>query len=164
MKIHAAVIVLAAGILMSDAQGGFAQDVSTYPTNTAVLPGKGPAAKWSGLPKAWADCHTRWAATAANDKDGVVFLGDSITELWKTQSQEFPGLKVVNRGISGDTTRGVLYRLDSDVLSLDPRAIVLLIGTNDIGAGADPADISDNIKDILRRIRKKCPEIPIIVC
>lgn len=164
MKIHAAVIVLAAGILMSDAQGGFAQDVSTYPTNTAVLPGKGPAAKWSGLPKAWADCHTRWAATAANDKDGVVFLGDSITELWKTQSQEFPGLKVVNRGISGDTTRGVLYRLDSDVLSLDPRAIVLLIGTNDIGAGADPADISDNIKDILRRIRKKCPKIPIIVC
>ena len=140
------------------------QDVSLYPTNTALLPGRGPAAKWAGLPKVWADRHAEWAKTAQNDHDAVVFLGDSITQLWKSQAQDFPGLKVVNRGISGDTTRGVLYRMDADVLSLDPKAIVLLIGTNDIGAGADPADAAYNIKTILTRIRKKYPRIPIIVC
>ena len=41
---------------------------------------------------------------------------------------------------------------------------MLLIGTNDIGAGADPAGISYNIKTILNRIRKKYPKIPAIVC
>ncbi|MGH7978434.1 MAG: GDSL-type esterase/lipase family protein, partial [Limisphaerales bacterium] len=91
-------------------------------------------------------------------------LGDSITQIWTSLPQLFPDLKIANRGLSGDTTRGVLYRLDADVLSLDPRAIVLLIGTNDIGAGADPSDISDNIKMILKRIRKRYPKIPVIVC
>jgi lysophospholipase L1-like esterase len=167
MKIPFPILVLAAGLLLAGAQELSAQtpqDVSQYPTNTALLPGKGPAAKWNGLPKAWADRHAEWANTAANDHHAVVFLGDSITQIWKSLPQDFPDLKVVNRGISGDTTRGVLYRMDSDVLSLDPKAIVLLIGTNDVGAGADPRDTSDNIKEILKRIRKKYPKIPVIVC
>jgi lysophospholipase L1-like esterase len=134
------------------------QDVSQYPTNTALLPGRGPASKWGGLPKVWAARHAVWAKTSANDQGAVVFLGDSITEIWKSLPQDFSDLKVANRGISGDTTRGVLYRLDPDVLSLEPRAVVLLIGTNDIG------DISYNIKTILKRIRKKSPNIPVIVC
>ncbi len=163
----ASLIVLAGGLLLGGAQHAraqSAQEVSQYPTNTALLPGKGPASKWKGLPKAWADRHAEWAKTAADDHGAVVFLGDSITEIWHSLPQDFPDLKIANRGISGDTTRGVLYRLDADVLSLDPRVIVLLIGTNDIGAGADPSDISDNIKTILKRIRKKYPKIPLIVC
>lgn len=140
------------------------QDVSQYPTNSALLPGRGAVSKWAGLPKVWAKRHAEWANTAQNDHGAVVFLGDSITEGWKTLAQDFPDLKVADRGISGDTTRGVLYRLDADVLSLDPKAIVLLIGTNDIGAGGDPADAAYNIKLILKRIRKKYPHIPIIVC
>jgi lysophospholipase L1-like esterase len=167
MKICLPVIVMLAGLLLAGAQQASAQspqDVSTYPTNTALLPGKGPASKWKGLPNAWATRHVEWAKTAADDHGTVVFLGDSITEIWKTLPQDFPELKVANRGISGDTTRGVLYRLDADVLSLNPRAIVLLIGANDIGAGADPWDISANIKEILKRIRKKYPKMPVIVC
>ena len=73
-------------------------------------------------------------------------------------------MKVANRGIGGDITRGVLYRLDADVLSLDPKAIVLLIGTNDIGNGARPEDVAANIKAILDAIRQKAPTIPVIVC
>jgi lysophospholipase L1-like esterase len=166
MKSRFPVIALAVALLLPGTMQVSAQlqDVSTYPTNSALLPGKGPASKWSGLPKVWAARHAEWAKTAASDHGAVVFLGDSITEIWKTLPQDFPDLKVANRGISGDTTRGVLYRLDADVFSLNPRAIVLLIGTNDIGAGADPRDISWNIKEILKRIRKKYPKIPVIVC
>jgi lysophospholipase L1-like esterase len=167
MKIRLSVIVMLAGLLLASAQQMSAQlpqDVSMYPTNSALLPGKGPASKWAGLPKAWAARHAEWAKTSTDDHGAVVFLGDSITEIWKTLPQDFPELKVANRGISGDTTRGVLYRLDADVLALDPRAIVLLIGTNDIGAGADPQDVSGNIKVILKRIRTKYPKIPLIVC
>jgi len=38
-------------------------------------------------------------------------------------------MKTANRGISGDVTRGVLYRMKEDVLDLNPKAVVLLIGT-----------------------------------
>ena len=103
-------------------------DVSQYPKDPSLLPGKGPAATWSGLPKLWAQRHAEWARTADKDKGAVVFLGDSITQGWYALANAFPNLKVANRGIGGDTTRGVLYRLKADALDLDPKAIVLLIG------------------------------------
>jgi lysophospholipase L1-like esterase len=170
MKIRftSCVIALAIGLLLSN--GGLllaeAQDVSQYPTTNAaaVLPGKGAVSHWAGLSKVWAARHAEWAQNDQDDENAVVFLGDSITQGWTSLAEAFPGLKVVNRGISGDTTRGVLYRLDGDVLSLKPKAIVLLIGTNDIGAGGDPADAADNIKEILKDIRKQYPKIPVIVC
>jgi lysophospholipase L1-like esterase len=166
MKTHFLILALFAGVLLAGAPlfAQTPQDVSQYPTNTALLPGKGPVTKWSGLPKVWAEHHAEWAKTAAGDHNAVVFLGDSITEIWHSLPQDFPGLKVANRGISGDTTRGVLYRLNADVLSLDPKAIVLLIGTNDVGAGGKPRDISNNIKGILKQIRKNDPKLPVIVC
>jgi len=139
-------------------------DVSQYPEDPSLLPGKGPAATWSGLPKLWAQRHAEWARTADRDKGAVVFLGDSITQGWYTLANAFPNLKVANRGIGGDTTRGVLYRLKADVLDLDPKAIVLLIGTNDIGNGAKPEDVADNIETILQEIKKFNPHLPVIVC
>jgi lysophospholipase L1-like esterase len=140
-------------------------DVSQYPVNATLLPGKGPTNYWGGLPAVWAQRHAQWAKTANQDHDGVVFLGDSITQGWNSLGQDFPDLKTVNRGIGGDGTRGVLYRLDADVLSLQPRAVVLLIGTNDIGnSDADPSDVADNIKAIVKAIHHKYPHIPIIVC
>jgi lysophospholipase L1-like esterase len=140
-------------------------DVSHYPADPDSLPGKGPANKWGGLAGVWAQRHAEWAKTAGQDHNGVVFLGDSITQGWKSLGQDFPNLKTVNRGIGGDTTRGVLYRLDADVLSLDPKAVVLLIGTNDIGNnGADPSDVADNIKEIIKEIHQRYPRIPIVVC
>jgi lysophospholipase L1-like esterase len=156
-----AVALLLAGSQLISAE---VTDVSQYPTNSAQLPGKGPMSSWKGLPAVWAQRQAEFAKTAGQDHDGVVFLGDSITQGWNSLAQDFPNLKTVNRGISGDTTRGVLYRLDADVLSLDPKAIVLLIGTNDIGNGADPADVADNIKAIVKAIRKKYPKIPVIIC
>lgn len=60
----------------------------------------------------------------------IVFLGDSITDggCWE---ELFPGVPLKNRGINADNTRGVLERLD-DILRPQPRAIFLLIGTNDL--------------------------------
>ena len=63
----------------------------------------------------------------------------------------FPGVKVANRGISGDTTRGVLIRLQEDVLALDPAAVVLLIGTNDLEEGATPEVVAGNLQADPRR-------------
>jgi lysophospholipase L1-like esterase len=153
--------------LLAGKELAFAQtpeDVMQYPTNSALLPGKGAVSKWAGLAPTWARRQAEFAKTAPNEHGAVVFLGDSITQGWTSLARDFPDLKVANRGISGDTTRGVLYRLDADVLSLDPKAVVLLIGTNDVGAGGDPADVAYNISLILKQMRKKYPHMPIIVC
>ncbi|MGA2029293.1 MAG: GDSL-type esterase/lipase family protein [Verrucomicrobiota bacterium] len=141
-----------------------ATDVSQYPTNDSLLPGKGPAHVWSGLPKVWAQRHAQWMKTADQDQGSVVFLGDSITQGWNSLAHDFPNMKVANRGIGGDTTRGVLYRLEADVLALKPKAIVLLIGTNDLGNGANPDDVADNIEAILTAIKNYDPNLPVIVC
>jgi lysophospholipase L1-like esterase len=93
-------------------------------------------------------------------------VGDSITEGWQTLAQDFAALplKVVNRGIGGDTTPNLLYRLESDILDLQPRAMVVLIGTNDLGEHTPPADIAGNLRVFLQRVRAAYPEIPIAWC
>lgn len=129
-----------------------------------MLPGKGPVQSGDWFDQAWRERRTEFRQRSTNERGAVVFLGDSITQGWGELSQHFQTNKCANRGISGDTTRGVLFRLQEDVLDLKPAAIVLLIGTNDIGIGADPADVADNMKAILAAIRRTDPEIPVIVC
>jgi len=94
-----------------------------------------------------------------------VFLGDSITQGWGGGlGAAFPGVQVANRGINGDTTRGVLLRLPDDVLALDPAAVVLLIGTNDLEEGAAPDVIAGNLKLTLAALEQHDARMPIIVC
>jgi lysophospholipase L1-like esterase len=140
-----------------------ADDASQFP-GLDKLPGKVPPHVWSGLSNVWARDHALWKAGASHQTGTVVFLGDSITEGWHTLARDFPNLNVADRGIGGDITSGVLYRLNSDVLSLNPQAIVLLIGTNDFGDGADPEDVAANIRLILLAIRNFNPGIKVIVC
>ena len=86
-----------------------------------------------------------------------MFLGDLIIWKWDTLPSDFPFLKTANRGLPGDITRGVLARLQEDVLDLDPRATVLLIGTNDLSAGISPDNIAANIRLIVAKLQTDGP-------
>jgi len=68
----------------------------------------------------------------------VVFMGDSITDLWRLE-EYFPGQPYVNRGIGGQTTPQMLVRMYPDVLELKPEVMVLLAGTNDIARNTGPS-------------------------
>lgn len=68
----------------------------------------------------------------------VVFMGDSITDLWKLD-ESFPGKPYVNRGIGGQVTSQMLVRMYPDVLDLQPAVMVLLAGTNDIARNNGPS-------------------------
>jgi len=141
-----------------------ARDVSHYPAVATRLPGKGPLQTWTGFTNVWAERHAAWARSTNHETGAVVFLGDSITQGWKTLGKDLPNLKTANRGIGGDTTRGVLYRLNADVLALKPSAVVLLIGINDIGLNANPQDVADNIQVILLDLKRFNRRLPVIVC
>jgi lysophospholipase L1-like esterase len=87
---------------------------------------------------------------AAPDVQRVVFFGDSITDAWgrsETTGVFFPGKGYVNRGISGQTTPQMLVRFQQDVVHLQPAAVVILAGTNDIAGNTGPSTqqmIEDN--------------------
>ncbi len=68
----------------------------------------------------------------------VVFMGDSITDLWNLE-QYFPGKPYVNRGIGGQTTPQMLVRMYPDVIDLKPAAMVVLAGINDVARNTGPS-------------------------
>lgn len=97
----------------------------------------------------------------------LVFLGDSITEGWHTQVfQHFYGHRAaLNLGIGGDATQGTLWRLGNGhwPANLRPQAIVVLIGTNNLGAGASAENISQGIFQIVARLQQLSPQSRILL-
>jgi len=134
------------------------------PATDDGLPGAGPIRRYDWFKNLWAQRRATWATQVERDQGAVVFLGDSITQGWgDTMKNAFPGMKVANRGISGDTTRGVLIRVDEDVLALKPAGVVILIGTNDLEEQADPETIAANLKLILAKLKAHNPSMPVIL-
>ena len=141
-----------------------APDPFAIPSTDEGLPGAGPIRRYEWFQKLWRERRSAWAARREQDRGAVVFLGDSITQEWGSGlGAAFPGVKLANRGISGDTTRGVLLRLQDDVLVLGPAAIVLLIGTNDLEEGATPETIAGNLRLILAAMKRHNARMPIIL-
>jgi lysophospholipase L1-like esterase len=135
------------------------------PATDEGLPGAGPLRRYDWFKKLWNEKRTGWAKRVEQDKGALVFLGDSITQGWGDDlGGAFPGVKVANRGISGDTTRGVLIRLKEDVLALKPTGVVLLIGTNDLEENAAPQTVAENLKLILAELKSHDAKMPIVLC
>lgn len=155
----AALLVLAPSILAQEKANLF------IPPTNDNLPGDGPIRRHGWFTNLWNSKRTGWASRVEQDRGSVVLLGDSITQGWGEDfSAAFPGMKIANRGISGDTSRGVLIRLKEDVLALDPKAVVLLIGTNDLEEKGTPDVIAGNLKLILAEFAKHNPSMPVVVC
>ncbi len=135
------------------------------PEAEAKLPGEGALRRYDGYVKRWNTIRPQWATEAAKDQGAVVFFGDSITQGWGTDFRKsFDGMKLANRGIGGDTTRGMLLRLQEDVLSLRPKAVVLLMGTNDIEVEVPADAIGRNFRKIVAALKAHDPKMPVIVC
>ena len=152
----------ALAILVADLE---AQSKFAIPATDEGLPGTGPIRRYGWFKNLWERKRSGWAKRGKQDQGALVFLGDSITQGWgDTMGGSFQGVRVANRGISGDTTRGVLIRLKEDVLSLKPAGIVLLIGTNDLEEKATPEVIASNLKLIISALKKHNAKMPIILC
>lgn len=87
------------------------------------------------------EANSRLGAPAPGEKR-VVFLGDSITDSWNL-TKYFPQKPYVNRGISGQTTPQMLIRFREDVINLQPSAVVILAGTNDIAGNTGPMTLQE---------------------
>jgi len=161
-------LVSVLGAIAAPAQAPSAQQLDLrlqIPATDDGLPGAGPIRRYDWFQKLWLERRSAWAQRVNQDQNALVFLGDSIIQGWSDDfGGSFPGVKLANRGISGDTTRGVLIRLQQDVLALRPIGVVILIGTNDLEEGANPETIAANLKLILAKLKVQNSKMPIVLC
>lgn len=89
----------------------------------------------------------------------IVFLGDSLTESFDLHKY-FGKNNFRNRGMSGNMTGHVLYRLE-EILNAKPAKLFLMIGINDIYQGIGTDIVIQNITEILSQIKDNAPQTKI---
>lgn len=94
-------------------------------------------------------------------KGEIIFLGNSITDGGEW-CELFGNKNVKNRGISGDTTDGVSFRL-GEVTKSKPKMVFLLIGINDLARGVSKDTVFQNICTIAQNIRKESPKTQVFI-
>jgi len=101
-----------------------------------------------------------------NDPNRVVFMGNSITEGWSFLDKDFfINNPFVNRGIGGQTTPQMLIRFKPDVVNLNPKAVVILAGINDIAENTGPVTIENIAENIISMAEiAKANEIKVFIC
>ncbi len=111
--------------------------------------------------------HEAFLARGKSGPIGLLFVGDSITEGWKGHSQiwekYFGAHQPANFGIGGDQTQHVIWRIENGELDgINPKVVVLMLGTNNTGAHT-AAQIADANKKIVGLIRTKLPNTKILL-
>jgi lysophospholipase L1-like esterase len=109
-------------------------------------------------------------AARAGPKAQILFVGDSITQHWETEgkevwSQYYARRDALNLGLSGDKTQHVLWRLDNGNLAgLEPKVIVLMIGTNNISSDATSvAQVADGVTAVVNKLRDRLPHARLLL-
>jgi lysophospholipase L1-like esterase len=115
-----------------------------------------------------AERHDGFVETAKKGDFDILFLGDSITDFWQNtgaevQKKYFSDVKAVNFAIGGDTTQGVLWGLQNGEGQGKPKAIMLMIGTNNAFQGNTGPEIAEGVGAIVLELRKDFPDAKIML-
>ncbi|HTV42765.1 MAG TPA: platelet-activating factor acetylhydrolase IB subunit [Candidatus Sulfotelmatobacter sp.] len=162
MKLH---LFLTVAVMLSAASLS-AQTTSSAPT--AQITGAALIPATRANPTNWMSRHLKFVAQAKRGGIDILFLGDSITDFWRTRgsnvwNQYYAPRHAANFGISGDRTQHVLWRIENGELDgIHPKVTVLMIGTNN--SKSDSAeDISKAIGMIIDDIHSKIPDTKILL-
>lgn len=151
--------------------------------NTAIVPApRDPDDGRYGGP-AFIQRHEEFLKTAREERCDVLFIGDSITDMWRQTEvngvsrgkrvwdRYFAPLHALNFGIGGDRTQHVLWRIAHGELDLiKPKALVLLIGSNNTGtehATGKPRNLTPEtiagVQAVVKALRAKLPQTKILL-
>lgn len=126
------------------------------------------AAAASGQPRDWANFgrYSKQNDEIAGLKVNAVFMGNSITDNWARLDPEFfSSHGFVGRGISGQTTSEMLVRFRRDVLDLEPEAVAILAGINDIAQNNGYISLENTFGNIVSMCElAKAHRIKVIIC
>ena len=132
--------------------------------NTAVIPALAPPFQAK---------HQANLEVARRGDAELLFMGDSITDFWRNADGVFAGKPVLDRyfghwrvanfGIAGDTTQGVLYRLQNgEGAGFSPKAIMLMIGTNNTARNT-AAEIAEGIGAVVLELQRDFPDAKLLL-
>jgi lysophospholipase L1-like esterase len=138
--------------------------VRVPPPNTATIPNLMPFFQKQ---------HEANLEVAKKGDIDILFMGDSITDFWRSSREPYAGKpvfdkyfgneKVANFGIAGDTTQGVLYRLQhGEGQGFSPKVVMLMIGTNNTGRNTAP-EIAEGIGAVVLELEKDFPKAKILL-
>ena len=101
-----------------------------------------------------------------SEPNRVVFMGNSITEGWSYFNKDFfINNPFVNRGIGGQTTPQMLVRFKPDVINLNPKAVVIMAGINDIARNTGPILLENTADNIISMAEiAKANNIKVYIC
>jgi lysophospholipase L1-like esterase len=139
-------------------------EVRTPPPNTAIVPSLSPNFRAK---------HEANLEVARRGDAEILFMGDSITDFWRNETGAFAGKpvfdrhfghwRVANFGIAGDTTQGVLYRLQNgEGRGFSPRAVMLMIGTNNTARNT-AAEIAEGVGAVVLQLQRDFPQAKILL-
>lgn len=115
----------------------------------------------------WRERHRTELNDPVRAQAEVVFLGDSITQGWTASAayrREFAAYAPLGLGIGGDQTQHVLWRLgDGALTGVHARAVVMLIGVNNLGNGHTPRETSEGVRAVLGRVRRELPTAAVLL-
>lgn len=121
---------------------------------------------WMSIAR-WHEMNDGLKARAAQGDVDVLFLGDSITEMWDRSAWDsrFGKYRAANFGIGGDHTGNVLWRLKNDGMDkLRPKVVVLLIGVNNFGlCNEQPEQVTSGVKAVVAELRTLYPDARILL-
>lgn len=121
---------------------------------------------WMSIER-WRQMHADQVVRAAKGGIDVMFLGDSLTEMWPKPLWErnFGAMKAANFGIGGDHTGNVLWRLQEPAIAgIKPKLVVLMIGVNNINlCNEGPDEVFNGILAVVARLRTQYPAARILL-
>jgi lysophospholipase L1-like esterase len=161
--------------LQANADAATRAVLTKYPALLEVRPPGPNSAIVPFLSPQFAAKHQANLQVARQGDTELLLMGDSITDFWRNTEGAYAGKpvldkyfghwKIANYGIAGDTTQGVLYRLlDGEGSGIKPRAIMLMIGTNNTAGNRNSAaEIAEGIGAVVLQLRRDFPQAKILL-
>jgi len=152
-------------------QGRFFRDVMQRARagtlRSAVLPSPRVIEYWWMSIDRWRSMFAEDVAIAAQGGVDLLFLGDSITEMWPDAiwRERFGRYRPANFGIGGDQTQNLLWRLRNGAVGdLDPKVVVIMIGVNNFGLGQDtPDDVFRGVEAVVDEVEASYDDAGILL-
>jgi lysophospholipase L1-like esterase len=129
---------------------------------------EGGSVPWPGDDPIWRTRHAEFVADSQNGGYDVLCLGDSLTWGWDDHrdvwAERVTPRRTAFHAIGNETTNGLLWRIDHGELDgLDPKLVVVLIGTNNRWVTDDPDDIAGGIAAVVGRLRERLSRAKVLV-
>jgi len=113
--------------------------------------------------------HEGFVATAKQGNIDLLLHGDSITDWWQLDANKpvfdkyFGTIRTANFAVAGDTTQGVLWGLrNGEGQGFQPKAVMLMIGTNNTGQYTGP-EIAEGVGAVVLELRRNFPSAKILL-